>query len=234
MKYLNYYKIFESKSNIKFVKQSKKKGAKTDIYNVVKGNITIGQVKWSSRMRGYSFLPTIDCDSEIKDFVKDLMAKRRLLKKKEKVNESRIEMDISLDHIFDVFLCVKDYGLSVSDAYNGYALSMGNKDLITNNVDFATSLGNDGQNVGSVKSFTIRFDLIDVFGSDRDLYNELSLAISHIENEFNMELQYLYLRTPDGIWFRNIKSVEDNLSKLKHYGFPIHLASFLDITFRIK
>jgi len=29
-------------------------------------------------MRGYSFLPTIDCDNEIKEFVKDLMVKRRV------------------------------------------------------------------------------------------------------------------------------------------------------------
>jgi hypothetical protein len=35
-------------------------------------------------MRGYSFLPTIDCDNEIKEFVKALMVKRRAEKKKEK------------------------------------------------------------------------------------------------------------------------------------------------------
>jgi len=77
MEYLKTYKIFESKSNLKFTKKEKKKGAKTDTYDVTKSGTVIGQVKWSSRMRGYAFLPTTDCDNEIKEFVKDLMKKRR-------------------------------------------------------------------------------------------------------------------------------------------------------------
>ena len=40
------------------------------------GNV-IGQIKWYSRMRGYGFLPTPDCNDEIKEFIKDLMKKRR-------------------------------------------------------------------------------------------------------------------------------------------------------------
>jgi len=80
MKYLKSYKIFESKkesSKIKFTLQPKKKGAKTDIYNVSKDGNVIGQIKWYSRMRGYAFLPTSDCNDEIKDFIKDLMKKRK-------------------------------------------------------------------------------------------------------------------------------------------------------------
>ena len=73
-----YFKNEENISEgLKFVKQPKKKGAKTDIFNVNKNDIIIGQVKWSSRMRGYSFLPTPDCDPKIKEFVKELMRKRR-------------------------------------------------------------------------------------------------------------------------------------------------------------
>lgn len=83
MEYLKTYKIFESKSNLKFTKKEKKKGAKTDTYDVTKSGTVIGQVKWSSRMRGYAFLPTTDCDNEIKEFVKDLMKKRREEKKEE-------------------------------------------------------------------------------------------------------------------------------------------------------
>lgn len=82
MKYLKSYKLFESKSDLKFVKQPKKAGAKTDTYNVVKSGNVIGQVKWYSRMRGYAFVPTKECDNEIKEFVKDLMKKRREDKKK--------------------------------------------------------------------------------------------------------------------------------------------------------
>ena len=77
MKYLKSYILFESKSNLKFTKQPKKKGAKTEIYNVSKDGNIIGQIKWSSRMRGYAFLPTTDSSDEIKEFIKDLMLKRK-------------------------------------------------------------------------------------------------------------------------------------------------------------
>ena len=75
MKYLK--KFNESTSDLKFNKQSKKKGAKTDTYNVSKNGVVVGRVKWSSRMRGYAFLPTSDIEDEIKEFVKELMRKRR-------------------------------------------------------------------------------------------------------------------------------------------------------------
>jgi hypothetical protein len=77
MEYLKSYKVFEEKSNLKFTKKEKKKGTKTDTYDVSKSGTIIGQIKWSSRMRGYAFLPTTDCDNEIKEFVKELMKKRR-------------------------------------------------------------------------------------------------------------------------------------------------------------
>ena len=37
----------------------------------------IGQIKWSSRMRGYAFQPTTDSSDEIKEFIKDLMKSRK-------------------------------------------------------------------------------------------------------------------------------------------------------------
>lgn len=80
MMHLKSYKLFESKeevSKLKFTLQTKKKGAKTDTYNVSKDGNVVGQIKWYSRMRGYAFLPTNDISDEIKDFVKDLMKKRR-------------------------------------------------------------------------------------------------------------------------------------------------------------
>ena len=75
MNHLIKYNIFES---IQFTKvPKKKKSAKTDVFNVKKGDSIIGQIKWSSRMRGYAFLPTSDCEDQIKDYIKDLMKKRR-------------------------------------------------------------------------------------------------------------------------------------------------------------
>jgi hypothetical protein len=80
MKYLQDYKLFESKSNIKFIKKDKRKVQRL-ILDVSKSGTIIGQVKWSSRMRGYAFLPTADSETEIKSFVKELMDKRREDKK---------------------------------------------------------------------------------------------------------------------------------------------------------
>ena len=77
MKYIKDWLVFESKASIKFVKQTKKSGAKTDTYNVIKSGNVIGQIKWSSRMRGYAFLPEKEHDTEIKDFIKSLMSDRR-------------------------------------------------------------------------------------------------------------------------------------------------------------
>jgi hypothetical protein len=79
MLHLQSFNLFES---IDFVKLIKKADKKTDTYNVTKDDVIIGQIKWSSRARGYAFLPTDDCSNEIKEFVKDLMIQRRLLKKK--------------------------------------------------------------------------------------------------------------------------------------------------------
>ena len=83
MRNLKTYEGFILES-VKFIKQPKKTGAKTDTYNVSKNDVIIGQIKWSSRMRGYAFLPTSDCDIDVKDFIKDLMKKRREEKKKSK------------------------------------------------------------------------------------------------------------------------------------------------------
>ena len=78
--------ILESKktSKLKFNKQPRKKGAKTDVYNVVKNGTTIGQVKWYSRLRGYGFLPPSGDESEVKEFVKEISRLRREEKKKNK------------------------------------------------------------------------------------------------------------------------------------------------------
>jgi hypothetical protein len=79
------YNLFVTDSlleSVKFIKQPKKSNAKTEIYNVSKDDVIIGQIKWSSRVRGYDFLPTSDCSTDVKDFIKELMKKRREEKKK--------------------------------------------------------------------------------------------------------------------------------------------------------
>ena len=73
-----------SGGKLKFNKQSRKKGAKTDVYNVVKGGTTIGQVKWYSRLRGYGFLPPSGDESEVTEFVKEVSKTHREENKKNK------------------------------------------------------------------------------------------------------------------------------------------------------
>ena len=76
------YEYFMITEALKFTKKSKKKGAKTDVYDVMRNKTLLGQVKWSSRVMGYAFTPTKDCEKQVKDFIKDLMAERRKNKKK--------------------------------------------------------------------------------------------------------------------------------------------------------
>ena len=114
MKYLKTYKLFESKYSLKFTKQPSKKGAKTETYNVIKDGEVIGQIKWSSRMRGYAFLPEKEHDDEIKKFIKDLMNKR----KKSKLLESNwYEMKDHIDVLSDMSLPLwdKDFNVQVAD-----------------------------------------------------------------------------------------------------------------------
>jgi hypothetical protein len=102
MKYLKDWLVFESKSSIKFVKQTKKSGAKTDTYNVIKSGNVIGQIKWSSRMRGYAFLPEKEHDNEIKEFIKGLMSDRK------KVLESYSSYEEFEYYVID---CLKKYNI---------------------------------------------------------------------------------------------------------------------------
>ena len=76
--YVDSFQVFEAKASIKFDKQPKKtKEAKTDLYNVYKGDVLIGVVKWYHRVRSYAFMPAPECTDEIKGFVKLLMDKRK-------------------------------------------------------------------------------------------------------------------------------------------------------------
>jgi hypothetical protein len=71
------FKLFEKKSDLQFIKLPRKEGNKTDVYKVLKNDIEIGRIKWSSRVMGYAFLPMEECDLEIKTFIKKLMSDRK-------------------------------------------------------------------------------------------------------------------------------------------------------------
>jgi len=160
------------------------------------------------------------------------------------------ELDIDIDsaagqHMFQeisdiFFIHVKDCGLEVADVYSGHALSMGEKDIVTDHREFETILGPDGKYVGSFKSLSIRLktykkdDTRPNFYIDNDLYSELESAISHTESQFNLKLSSIYLRTPSGAWFSSVQRMKRYIDELPFAKkSALRWVSYLDLTFRV-
>ena len=158
-----------------------------------------------------------------------------------KLNE---ELDINIDgaaaqniieEISDIFIHVKDCGLAVEDVYSGHALSMGDRDIVTDHNDFSTILGPDGRYVGSYKSFSIRLVSVNKssFSIEDNLFSELESAIKHVESEFNLQLGSIYLRTFDGVWFNNVDTMERYINELPFAKkSSLRHVSYLDLTFK--
>ena len=105
-----------------------------------------------------------------------------------KLNE---ELDINIiEEISNIFLHVKDCGLEVEDVYSGHALSMGDRDIVTDHNEFSSILGPDGRYVGSYKSLSIRLknENTSSFIIQENLFDELKSAIGHVESQFNLQL----------------------------------------------
>jgi len=158
-----------------------------------------------------------------------------------KLNE---ELDINIDgaagqniieEISDIFIHVKDCGLQVENVYSGHALSMGDRDIVTDHNDFSTILGPDGRYVGSYKSFSIRLVSVNKssFSIEDNLFSELESAIKHVESEFNLQLSSIYLRTFDGVWFNNVDTMERYINELPFAKkSSLRHVSYLDLTFK--
>ena len=158
-----------------------------------------------------------------------------------KLNE---ELDINIDgaaaqniieEISDIFIHVKDCGLAVENVYSGHALSMGDRDIVTDHNDFSTILGPDGRYVGSYKSFSIRLVSVNKssFSIEDNLFSELESAIKHVESEFNLQLGSIYLRTFDGVWFNNVDTMERYINELPFAKkSSLRHVSYLDLTFK--
>ena len=158
-----------------------------------------------------------------------------------KLNE---ELDINIDgaaaqniieEISDIFIHVKDCGLAVENVYSGHALSMGDRDIVTDHNDFSTILGPDGRYVGSYKSFSIRLVSVNKssFSIEDNLFSELESAIKHVESEFNLQLSSIYLRTFDGVWFNNVDTMERYINELPFAKkSSLRHVSYLDLTFK--
>lgn len=161
------------------------------------------------------------------------------------------ELDIDIDsaagqhmvqEISDIFFIhVKDCGLEVADVYLGHALSMGEKDIVTDHREFETILGPDGRYVGSFKSLSIRLKTYKKDDTDRpnfyidnDLYSELESAISHTESQFNLKLSSIYLRTGSGVWFSSVQRMKRYIDELPFAKkSALRWVSYLDLTFRV-
>ena len=158
-----------------------------------------------------------------------------------KLNE---ELDINIDgaaaqniieEISDIFIHVKDCGLAVEDVYSGHALSMGDRDIVTDHNEFSTILGPDGRYVGSYKSFSIRLVSVNKssFSIEDNLFSELESAIKHVESEFNLQLSSIYLRTLGGVWFNNVDTMERYINELPFAKkSSLRHVSYLDLTFK--
>ena len=151
-----------------------------------------------------------------------------------KLFESLKEGDIKQEEIDDIFIGVQDSGLKVDNIYIGNALSIGDREIVTDHREFETILGPDGHYVGSYKSFSIRLKAIDDFRFDDDLFVELKSSIGHVESEFNLQLGSIYLRTFDGVWFNNVDTMEKYINDLPFAKrSSLRHVSYLDLTFRV-
>lgn len=145
----------------------------------------------------------------------------------------------TINDIEDIFIHVKDLGLEVSDVYSGHSLSLGDKQIVTDHMEFS-KIGPDGKFVDSFKSINIRLkpykkdNTLGSFHIDDEVYGELESAINHVESQFNCEFSNLYLRTTNGVWFSKVsvmKEYIDNLPFAKKQS--LRWVSYLDLTFRV-
>ena len=150
-----------------------------------------------------------------------------------KLNE---ELDINIiEEISNIFLHVKDCGLEVEDVYSGHALSMGDRDIVTDHNEFSSILGPDGRYVGSYKSLSIRLknENTSSFIIQENLFDELKSAIGHVESQFNLQLSSIYLRTLGGIWFNSVDTMEKYINELPFAKkSSLRHVSYLDLTFK--
>jgi len=150
-----------------------------------------------------------------------------------KLNE---ELDINIiEEISNIFLHVKDLDLEVEDVYSGHALSMGDRDIVTDHNDFSSILGPDGRYVGSYKSLSIRLknENTSSFIIQENLFDELKSAIGHVESQFNLKLSSIYLRTLGSIWFNSVDTMERYINELPFdKKSSLRYFSYLDLTFK--
>lgn len=129
--------------------------------------------------------------------------------------------------IVDIFSYVEDYNLCVDDVYRGNALSIGDKDIIHNHQALELS--------SIFKSISIRLKpkTKGDFYFDEELYSELKDALKRVESYLGLELNSIYLRTFDGVWFNSIDVMKKYIDELPFAKKSIlrHIL-YIDFTFK--
>lgn len=207
MKWLKTYKIFESESSLKFVEQPTKKGAKTETYNVIKNGEVIGQIKWSSKMRGYAFLPEKEHDVEIKNFIKDLMSKRKKSKLLEyKTNESTEESESKeyiIQTVKDILLPISDMGYDISVVSRFVSGSFLSFELIIRVVSYSEPILKMGDEVKD--GFIRMFDYLESEG-----FSSIeALCVRSLSHVANYSQPLPIFRTQMKIDFNEFINIED-------------------------
>ena len=115
--------------------------------------------------------------------------------------------------IEDIFISIKDFGLKISSIYEDDQISIGDKDIITNQIDFNINNRYEGLSIGISESAGDKdnFNINDNF-----LLDELNQMIGHVESELGLKLNNIYTRTWnisklrfDPLWAKNTESLKN-------------------------
>ena len=161
-----------------------------------------------------------------------------------KLFESSEKKERIAQEIEDIFSTIQESGLEVSDVYSGNSLSMGTRAIITDHRDFETNFTPDGKWEASFKSLNVRlksknkaldgFTIQNNFYEEFDFYQELKDSIGHAESLYGLKLRNLYLRTSNGVWFKDVDTMKKWIDDLPFaQKSSLRYVLYLDITFEV-
>lgn len=158
------------------------------------------------------------------------------------------DLDITPEEVSDIFIGIQDFGLKFEDIFIGNSLSIRDLDVVTDHRQFGVIKDSYRSLSVRLKS-TVRHDFVIEDG----FYEEVKHSVAHLENQFSLKLNHIYLRTPNGIWFRNFDIMNKyikgptNSQKIKVDGplgdegfvyathtISVKYANYMDLSFEIK
>jgi hypothetical protein len=147
------------------------------------------------------------------------------------------DLDITPEEVNDIFIGIQDFGLKFEDIFIGNSLSIGDFDVVTDHRQFG-EIKDVYRSLSVRLKSTIKNDFVIV---EDGFYEEVKYSVAHLENQFSLKLNHIYLRTPNGIWFRNFDIMNKYTNKSKSpeviYNpktISVKYASYMDLAFEIK